>query len=464
MLVKKNVDGGRRRSLNGNPDRRGNYILYWMQQSQREAWNDALEYAVAEANSRKKPILVAFALTESFPEANARHYVFMLEGLVGVEEALAKRGVGMVVRLGDPRVEIPKLARDAALLICDKGYLRVQRQWRTAVAANVNCPMVEVEGDVVIPVDSASAKEEFSAATLRRKIQPLVSDYLKPLYRIKPKSDSLGIKLDSFDIGRPRVLVSKLKIDQSVPPVNWLRGGTAQARRKLKYFIARRLDRFDELRNDPSHNYQSQLSPYLHFGQISPREVALAVAGTESPGKNAFLEELIVRRELAINFVYHNEHYDRYEGIPEWARQTLAAHARDKRAAHYSARELEEARTHDPYWNAAQTEMVVRGKMHGYMRMYWGKKILEWSKTPQEAFSTALFLDNKYFLDGRDPNGYTGVAWCFGKHDHPWTERKVFGKVRYMNDKGLRRKFDMDGYLAKVNTWKDETTTLEAVR
>jgi deoxyribodipyrimidine photo-lyase len=205
------------------------------------------------------------------------------------------------------------------------------------------------------------------------------------------------------------------------------------------------------LRNDPTLDYLSHLSPYLHFGQISPLYIALKVIDTDSRGKEAFLEELIVRRELSMNFVFYNEKYDSFEAVPEWAKKTLKAHQKNKRQYTYSLEELETAQTHDAYWNAAQREMVGRGKMHGYMRMYWGKKIIEWSKTPEKAFQIALYLNNKYELDGRDPNGFTGVAWCFGKHDRPWGERPIFGNVRYMNDKGLKRKFDADRYVRMMS-------------
>jgi deoxyribodipyrimidine photo-lyase len=197
----------------------------------------------------------------------------------------------------------------------------------------------------------------------------------------------------------------------------------------------------------------SDISPYLHFGQISPLYVALEVAnaaGVRKEAREAYLEQLIVRRELSMNFVNFNDHYDSYDCIPSWAKRTLAEHESDRRQYEYSVEELEQGRTHDPYWNAAQREMVDSGKMHNYMRMYWGKKIIEWTPKPEDAFRAALYLNNKYELDGRDPNGFTGVAWCFGKHDRPWQERKVFGKVRYMNAEGLRRKFDMDAYLRKV--------------
>jgi deoxyribodipyrimidine photo-lyase len=203
------------------------------------------------------------------------------------------------------------------------------------------------------------------------------------------------------------------------------------------------------MRNDPNEEAVSNLSPYLHFGQISPLYIALEVLKSGDKGAEVFLEELIVRRELSLNFVYYNRAYDKFEGLPHWARQTLREHQKDKREAVYSPDELEKAQTSDPYWNAAQKEMIRTGKMHNYMRMYWGKRIIEWTRTPEEAFRTALSLNNKYELDGRDPNGFTGVAWCFGRHDRPWPNQPVLGKVRIMKASGLRRKFDADAYARK---------------
>ena len=209
---------------------------------------------------------------------------------------------------------------------------------------------------------------------------------------------------------------------------------------------------YPKLRNDPILDYQSSLSPYLHFGQISPVYVALRILDSNASieAKEAYLEEIVVRRELAVNYVQHNENYDNFNGLPEWAKRTLGSHKNDQREYLYNLRELENAETHDPYWNAAQNEMRITGKMHGYMRMYWGKKIVEWTENPEIAFNMALYLNNKYELDGRDPNGFAGIAWCFGKHDRPWKERPVFGNVRYMNENGLRRKFDADKYIEKV--------------
>jgi deoxyribodipyrimidine photo-lyase len=234
------------------------------------------------------------------------------------------------------------------------------------------------------------------------------------------------------------------------------KGGTSQAKKLLTKFIKSKLDKYPVLRNDPTQNYESNLSPYIHFGQISPVYIALKVKQTNSPGKDAFLEQLIVRRELAHNLVYYNKNYYKYQILPAWAKTTLNFHKKDKRQYIYTLEQFELAQTHDPAWNAAQTQMVITGKMHNYMRMYWGKKIIEWSRTPEEAFDIALYLNNKYELDGRDPNGFTGILWCFGMHDRPWPERHVFGKVRYMNFAGLKRKFDVQKFIDSVERIKAE--------
>jgi deoxyribodipyrimidine photo-lyase len=319
----------------------------------------------------------------------------------------------------------------------------------------MDCPLIQVETDVVVPVEETSPKEEYAAATIRSKITRKLDGFLVSLKEHEPVTDSLSLDFDSFDIEDVAKAISKLRINRSVQRVDSFHGGTKEANSHLEIFLESKLDRFPELRNDPTLDYLSHMSPYLHFGQISPLYIALKVSKTRSLGAEAFLEELVIRRELSINFVFYNEKYDSLKSTPDWAKKTLGTHQKDRRPYLYSPKELEDARTHDPYWNAAQKQMVIKGKMHGYMRMYWGKKILEWSKTPEEAFKIALHLNNKYELDGRDPNGFTGVAWCFGKHDRPWGERVIFGKVRYMNDKGLKRKFDADQYVKMVELDKN---------
>jgi deoxyribodipyrimidine photo-lyase len=246
-------------------------------------------------------------------------------------------------------------------------------------------------------------------------------------------------------------ILSSLNTDNEVKPVKWLKPGTTEALNSLNRFISGRFGKYSEERNDPTLKGQSDLSPYFHFGQLSPQRAAWEAytRAPESESKQAFLEELIVRRELADNFCYFNTKYDQFEGFKDWAKKTLNEHRDDRRDFLYSAEQFERSQTHEDLWNAAQNELVKKGKMHGFMRMYWAKKILEWSESPEEALRTAINLNDKYELDGRDPNGYTGVAWSIGGiHDRAWTERPVYGKIRYMNYNGCKRKFDTSLYIA----------------
>jgi deoxyribodipyrimidine photo-lyase len=448
------VQDERIRFLNDRPAAPGRFVLYWMQAAQRAEWNHALEYAIERANELALPVVAFFGLDEKYPGANERHFRFMLEGLAEVRGALERRGIGLVVRAVSPERGVVELARDAALVVVDRAYVRHTRAWRAHAARRLACPLVQVETNVVVPVEEASPREEYAAATLRPKIAKKLDRFMTPLRMRTPRRDSLALRIPSLDIADPGAALARLEIDRSVRGVDGLRGGTGEAKRRLRAFLAAKLARFAELRNDPEADCVSGMSPYLHFGQISPLFVALEIAKKGGPGSKEYLEELVVRRELSMNFVFYNERYDSFEGLPDWARKTLGERAKDRREYVYGEADLERARTHDPFWNAAQDEMRVTGSMHCYMRMYWGKKILEWSRTPEEGYRIALALNDRYELDGRDPNGYAGVAWCFGKHDRPWRRRPVFGLVRYMNANGLRRKFDVDAYVGRVERLK----------
>ena len=432
--------------LNAKRVRKGRFVLYWMQASQRAGCNHALEHAIARANELRQPVVVLFGLTAGFPEANARHYRFMIEGLQETARALEARGMRFVAREGPPAALAVSLAKDASLVVVDRDYLRVTRGWRFEVAGRLACPLVQVESNVVAPIEEVSAKEEYAAATIRPKIHRVLARLLVPLAEREPALTSLDIDLPSLDISDVDAVLRRLGVDSERPPALGFRGGPGEARRRLRLFVEKKLDSYPALRNDPNAACTSDMSPYLHFGQISPLEIALEVMKSGGPAADAYLEELIVRRELGANFVYYNDRYDSYEALPEWARRTLREHASDRREYRYGEEELDGARTHDPYWNAAQNEMRLTGKMPNYLRMYWGKKILEWMPTPRRAFETALRLNNRWELDGRDAGGFAGVAWCFGKHDRPWKRRPVFGMIRYMNAAGLRRKFDADAY------------------
>ncbi len=436
--------------LNARSARAGRFVLYWMQASQRAECNHALEYAIRRADELRLPLVAFFGLTGRYPEANARHYRFMLEGLRETQRSLADRGIRLVIRAGAPDEGVVKLSKRAALVVVDREYLRVPREWRFKAAGKLECGFIQVETNVIVPVEETSSKEEYAARTIRPKILRALSQYLVPLKERAPRASSLAFDIPSLDISDIDAVIGRLGVDTGVAPASAFRGGAAEARRRLRIFVQKKLGRYQQFRNDPNASCTSDMSPYLHFGQISPLTIALAVRAGGGAGADAYLEELIVRRELGINFVYYNERYDTYEGLPEWVRRTLRSHGRDRREYLYGPAELENARTHDPFWNAAQNEMRVTGKMHNYMRMYWGKKIVEWTRTPEEAFEIALRLNNAYELDGRDANSFAGVAWCFGKHDRPWRERPVFGLVRYMNAAGLRRKFDADRYVREI--------------
>jgi deoxyribodipyrimidine photo-lyase len=445
------IDDARVQRLNTRASSSGRFVLYWMQQSQRAEENHALEYAVQRANALGVPLLVAFGIMDDYPDAALRHYRFMAEGLRDVRQALAGRGLPLVVRHGPPAKIALELGRDSALIVCDRVYLRHQLEWRAQVAGEARCEVVQVESDVVVPVESVSGKAEYAARTIRPKIHRRLDDYFVRLRTTAIRTPWSGALPRGLSLDDPVALTSGLSIGASVPPAsNYFTGGSREARRRLTAFLRSHLSGYDERRNQPSEHHVSQLSPYLHFGQIAPLTVARAVrestAGT-ARDRETLLEELIVRRELACNFVQFTERYDAYASLPGWARETLAKHAGDERPHCYTLRQLEKGSTHDRYWNAAMRAMRVTGYLHNHLRMYWGKKILEWSRTPQEAYTNALALNNRWFLDGRDCNSYANVGWLFGLHDRPWFEREIFGTVRYMSSGGLERKTDIGAYV-----------------
>ena len=452
------IQGGRIRVLrDAEPRAEGAYVLYLMQQANRAHHNPALELAVEEANHLGLPVLACFGLLDGksgFPEANARHYAFLLQGLSDAAAGLARRGIGFVMRKASPAEVALDLGRRAALIVLDLGYLAIQKRWYGEIARGADTRVVQVEGDVVVPVEVASNKHEHAARTLRPKLHRVWDQYLEPLAerRVRHRADGLGLT-GEIDISDPEAVLAGMSLDRIVPPVTRFRGGERAARARLKAFLADALPGYGSGRNRPEAAAASHMSPYLHFGQISPVEIALAVREArtaEDADRSSYLEELIVRRELAMNHVHYTERYDAYaHAVPEWARKTLAEHADDPRPHRYSEAQLAGGETHDPYWNAAQAEMRETGYMHNHLRMYWGKKILEWSPSPEEGFARTLRLNNRYFLDGRDANSFTNVAWVYGLHDRPWARRKVFGTVRYQSENSLR-KFDAKSYVRAV--------------
>ncbi|MBO1081228.1 deoxyribodipyrimidine photo-lyase [Roseomonas sp. 573] len=432
------------------------YVLCLLQQANRSRCNPALELAVEEANRLGLPVVACFGLLDGsngFPEANARHYAFLLEGLADAAAGLAKRGIAFVARKGSPAEVAIDLSKRAALLVLDRGYLAIQKQWYAEILKSAKLRVVQVEGDVVVPVEVASDKHEHAARTLRPKIGRRMADFLHDISPVKVKHSAAGLSLKGMDMSDPAAVLAGMTLDRDVSPVRRFRGGETEARRLLKAYLAGPFRNYGAERGKPEAGAASHMSPYLHFGQISPVEIVLAVQaakGGKDEDRTAFIEEVVVRRELAMNHVHYTEGYDRYDkAVPAWARGALQEHAKDKRPHRYSDEELCEGKTHDHYWNVSMAEMRETGYMHNHLRMYWGKKILEWSDTPEQGFERTLRINNRYFLDGRDANSFTNVAWVYGLHDRPWARRPVFGTVRYQSENSLR-KIDAKAYEASV--------------
>jgi deoxyribodipyrimidine photo-lyase len=439
----------------GEPDADGKCVVYWMQRAQRALDNPALEIAVQAANLLNKPCVVFLAPVPFYPHANLRHYRFLNQGIPAIADGLKKHGIGLVLRRY-PDHHLLKFCAEvgASLVIGDENPMREPEQWRVIVTGLLRVPFWTIDADVIVP-SKLLLKEQYGAYTARPVIRRLLPDFLQPVGNTRAKVDwrpPRRMKSLTSDAD----ITEGWELDQSVGPVNNIVGGTDQALKRLKSFVRNELANYPVDRNKPEHDGTSHLSAYLHFGHVGPHTVALAVQKADAPqaAKEAFLEQLIVRRELAINFVRFNPDYDNFESGTPWAHQSLAEHAADPRKI-YSERQLEDAQTHDPLWNASQVQMVKTGFMHNYMRMYWAKKILEWSKTPARAYQMAVYLNDKYELDGRDPNGYAGIAWAIvGKHDRPWFERPIFGKIRYMSFNSTSKKFDSKRYIRQMEELK----------
>jgi deoxyribodipyrimidine photo-lyase len=416
----------------------------------RDNW--ALLYARELARKANSPLCVAFCIVPSFSGATLRQYGFMLAGLREVEQSLRKKNIPFFLLRGKPDQEIPSFLKriDAGTLVTDFDPLRIKRRWKEGVSARIAIPFHEVDAHNIVPCWIASTRQEYGAYTIRPKIRRLLPDFLTQFPQLRENPRAWPGRTDAIDW---TAAGGSLDIDCSVPEVAWMQPGEEAAARALRRFCFRGLAAYSRDRNDPSRDGQSNLSPYLHFGHLSAQRVALAVlkAPAAEESREAFLEELIVRRELSDNFCFYNADYDAVDGFPAWAKKTVNAHRRDRREYVYSRKEFEEGRTHDDLWNAAQAEMATTGKMHGYMRMYWAKKILEWTASPEQAMKVAVYLNDRYELDGRDPNGYAGIAWSIGGvHDRAWGERAIFGKIRYMSYNGAKSKFDIAAYIERV--------------
>ncbi|MGB8770759.1 MAG: deoxyribodipyrimidine photo-lyase [Candidatus Korobacteraceae bacterium] len=439
----------------GAPDPAGRCVVYWMQRAQRALDNPALDVAVEAANALQQPVVIFFAPVPFYPHANLRHYTFLGQAVPETAERARQRGIGFVLRRY-PEHSLPKFCEEvkASLVIGDENPMREPNHWRELTAKKLGVPLWTVDADVLVP-SKLLEKEQYAARIIRPRLKLKLRQFLtapanpratveweKPRgLRALPDDGSVDLTKDWKDL------------DRSVAPVNSLRGGTGEALRLLHDFVTHKLAHYPERHGKPELDGTSRLSPYLHFGHIGPHTVALAVERSKAPraAKDDFLDQLITWRELSINFVHFNPLYDSIESAPDWAHRTLGKHAHDKRPVIYSRAQLEYAETHDELWNAAQRQMLHAGWMHNYMRMYWAKKILEWSPSPAMAYQTAVYLNDKYFLDGRDPNGYAGIAWSIaGKFDRPWFDRPIFGSIRYMSGNAATKKFGAEQYIEQM--------------
>ncbi len=429
-------------------------VVYWMSRDQRVRDNWSLLFAQEIALKRKQPLLVIFCLVPCFLGATIRQYGFMLKGLQYVETDLEEKQIPFFLFTGTPENEIDRFLKKvkAGALVTDFDPLHVKQEWKSGILKKVVIPFYEVDAHNIVPCREASQKKEYAAYTIRPKIRKMLPEFLVPFPRLKKHPYPFRGMPSGNDWEKA---MKSLKVDRTVPEVSWVKAGETRALRSLRLFIKNRLVSYETFRNDPVRDGQSNLSPYLHFGQISAQRIALEVKKSHASqqSKDSFLEELIIRRELSDNFCFYTSTYDSFEAFPDWAKKTLSDHRKDRRRYLYSLEQFEKASSHDELWNAAQREMVKRGKMHGFMRMYWAKKILEWTETPEQAMETAIYLNDKYQLDGRDPNGYAGIAWSIGGvHDRAWNERPIFGKIRYMSYNGCKSKFTIQDYIQKVRS------------
>lgn len=438
----------------GQPDPEGACVVYWMQRAQRATDNPALNVAVELGNLLRKPVVVFVSLVPFYPNSNLRSYWFFVQGLADVREGLRRKNVGFILRRW-PEDEVDKFCAQAraCVVIGDENPMREPERWRHVLARRLRMPFWTVDADVIVP-SALLQKEQYAARTIRPRIRTWLDHFLVPPGNPKAQVAWQAPKgMQTLAAGAD--LLTGFPIDTNVQPVAGSHAGSRAAMHCLRRFVRQGLTGYATQRNRPDLDGTSRLSHYLHFGHIGPHTVALAVidAGAPRADRDAFLEQVIVRRELAVNFVKFNPHYDGLQSAEPWAAKTLNEHRRDEREVVYSETQFEDAETNDPLWNAAQQQMVTCGWMHGYLRMYWAKKILEWTETPEQAFEIAVWLNDRYELDGRDPNGYAGIAWAIaGKHDRAWgPERPVYGKIRYMSYAGTSRKFDARGYIQRVS-------------
>jgi len=403
---------------------------------------------------RNVQLCVAFCLVPEFMGATWRQYSFMIKGLREVEQDLVAKGIGFRLLLGHPWVELPPFLHEvgAGAVVTDFDPVKIKMEWKRKVMSGTFIPFFEVDAHNVVPCWLASSRKIESLDNYRRKIMPQLDEFLTEFPALPAMPDAWSS--EGMDWG---MAIRSLKVDRSVPEVDWLMPGERAAKEMLDKFCANKLSDYPQKGMDPNQDGQSNLSPYLHFGQLSGQRVALEVGRTEvtEETRRNYLDRVIVQREIADNFCQHNPNYDSFGGFPIWAKRSIDEHRSDPREHIYTLEQFEKGETHDPLWNAAQIEMVKRGKMHGSLRPYWASKILEWSRTPEQAYEIAIHLNDKYQLDGRDASGYSGIAMVIGGlYDRPWASKDVMGKLKKLTYTGQRMRFDVHNYCEYVQGLK----------
>lgn len=420
----------------------------------RTAKNSALNFAIQQANLRKIPLVVYEGLKYYYPWANDRIHTFILEGVEEKRAEFEELGIKYLFYLQPdetfPKNTIADLAKEASLIVTDDFPCFIIPGHNQRIAERAQIPVYAVDSNGIIPM-SKFEKEQYAAYTIRPRIKRMLPDYLQfeKDEKIIVRADNLQVNCPDTRVENISELVKNCAIDHTVRPSPIYHGGRLNAQKRLTHFIRNIFPNYAETRNECSIDGSSRLSPYLHFGFLSVQEIVEAVEQTDvrAESKEAFLEELIVRRELAYNFTRFNPNYDSLSCLPNWTQETMRKHADDTRDRIYTIEQLESFKTHDEIWNAAQRELVETGGMHNYVRMLWGKNVIAWTRSYEEAFAILEDFNNKYALDGRNPNSYAGILWCFGKHDRPWFERNVFGTIRYMTSGSSGKKFNSKKYI-----------------
>jgi len=472
-----------------NPE--GEYVLYWMQINRRFHYNFALEYAVGWANKLNKPLLILEAFSCVYPWATDRTHAFMLQGMNEHLDYAAAQDFNYVSftekNPGQYKALLKDLASNASLLVTDEYPVFIMKERNRNWSKEFQIPYITVDSNGLIPL-GLTDKDPYSAYFFRKIMQKnFVEAYTNP-----PKQNPMDdlknqekIKLpEKYFEGLPDPVkvfedipsfISKLDINHEVKPIDW-KGTRSAGLGMLGQFISNGLLEYDDKRNDPDEKKTSQLSPWLHFGKVSEYEIVKAVLGHQpegwdldkitfnkgstsgffngNPNIDGFLDEVITWREVGFHFAHHRDDYDQFESLPDWVQETMNLHRDDPREWIYSYDELKNSKTHDEIWNAAQTQLREEGIIHNYLRMLWGKKVIEWTPDPETALQYLIDLNNTYAIDGRDPNSYSGIFWCFGRFDRAWQERPIFGKLRYMTSESTRKKVKLKDYLNRYGSQK----------